>query len=94
MGENFPGKPDKSILYSKPMPRTMPGTGGGSILPQAKGIIILSVVTPDMIRNAVSNAIKGGAKIDDVLNILYDFKRTIDELFYELAEAKEDKDKD
>jgi len=92
MGENFPGKPDKSIIYSKPMPRTMPGTGGGSILPQAKGIIILSIVTPDMIRNAVENAIKGGAKIDDILNILYDFKRTIDELFYELAETKENED--
>ena len=94
MGENFPGKPDKSILYSKPMPRTMPGAGvgGGSILPQARGIIILSIVTPDMIRNAVGNAIKGGAKIDDVLNILYDFKKTINGLISELEEAKEDKD--
>jgi len=92
MGENFPGKPDKSILYSKPMPRTMPGTGGGSILPQAKGIIILSIVTPDMIRNAVGNAIKGGAKIDDVLNILYDFRKVINGLISELEEAREDKD--
>jgi len=92
MGENFPGKPDKSILYSKPMPRTMPGTGGGSILPQAKGIIILSVVTPEMLRNAVGNAIKGGTKIDDVLNILYDFRKVINGLISELEETREDKD--
>jgi len=44
-----------------------------------------------MIRNAVGNAIKGGAKIDDVLNILYDFRKTINGLISEL-EAKEGED--
>ena len=87
MGENFPGK-DKSILYSKPVPRTMPGVGGG-IQPQVKGIMILSVITPEMFRKAVDNAVKSGVSVDEILNILYDFRKVIGGLISELEEAKE-----
>ena len=82
---------DKSIIYRIPKPKAIgpsPG-GGGGVAPQVRGIVAVTVITPEMVKTAVSNALNQGVRVDDILNVLYDFRKVINDLIHELEEARE-----
>jgi hypothetical protein len=83
---------DKSIIYRIPRPKAIgpgPGGGGGGVAPQVRGIVAVTVITPEMVKTAVSNALNQGVRVDDILNVLYDFRKVINDLIHELEEARE-----
>ena len=84
---------DKSIIYRIPKPKPICpglwGQGGGGVAPQVRGIVAVTVITPEMVKTAVSNALNQGVRIDDILNVLYDFRKVINDLIHELEEARE-----
>jgi len=82
---------DKSIIYRIPKPKAIgPGPGGGGgVAPQVRGIVAVTVITPEMVKTAVSNALNQGVRVDDILNVLYDFRKVINDLIHELEEARE-----